>query len=77
MLEQILFPFYLVLLILAVVFIGFNYYKIKDKYKTNPDIVLFLIPFILNVRLLLFSTFSPSSSLYQLMLFIPRSFPVS
>jgi hypothetical protein len=31
------------------IFTGFNYFKIRDKYQINPDVVLFIMPFIINV----------------------------
>lgn len=43
------FAIYTLCLIFGIIFIGLNYYKIRDKYKTNPDIALFLVPFIVNV----------------------------
>lgn len=49
MIEEILFSVYLFLFTLVIIFAGINYYKLRDKHQTNPDIIVFLIPFIVNV----------------------------
>jgi hypothetical protein len=39
----------LVILLLSTAFAGVNYYRIQDKTSVHPQIVVFLIPFCINV----------------------------
>ena len=47
---------------MLVIFAGVNYYRLRDKKQTNPQIVVFLLPFIVNVNIKKFSTYLPSQS---------------
>ncbi len=59
------------------IFAGINYYKLRDKYQQNSDIIVFLVPFILNVILFLFSLLLPSMSslifIHYLILYFQQS----
>lgn len=51
MLINVLFVGYMIMLMLLVVLGGLNYYRIKARSKCHPDIVVSLVPFLVNFLL--------------------------
>lgn len=49
MILEIFFTLYLITLLLSVIFAGVNYYRIRDKTSVHPQLVVFLLPFCINV----------------------------
>lgn len=48
---ELLFALYFVALILSVIYLGFNYVRIKESLYVHPKIIAFLLPFLINVHL--------------------------
>jgi len=46
---EIIFGLYLLIVLLVVVYMGFNYYRIEYKYNIHPQIAVTLLPFLINV----------------------------
>lgn len=42
---------YIILLAVLIIMVGINFYRIRDKKMSNPQILLFLLPFIINVNI--------------------------
>lgn len=56
MLVEIGFTLYSTILLLFLIYTGFNYYRIEEKFKTHPQVIVFLLPFIINVNMPPFSS---------------------
>ena len=54
---SIIFPIYLALLLLYTIYTGLNYYRIQGSGKIHPQVVTFLLPFMVNVSSKLCSLF--------------------
>ena len=52
---HIFFFIYLLLLILYAIYTGLNHYRMQASGKVHPQVVTFLVPFMVNVSIILFS----------------------
>lgn len=68
---------YLFVLLLYSVYTGINYYKIQAKGWIHPQVITFLVPFIINVTPFPRSSSQLNSSSIRSTRYLPPSLPVS
>jgi hypothetical protein len=51
MIASVLFSVYIIILLLYTIYTGLNYYRIQASGRVHPQVITFLLPFMVNVKM--------------------------